>query len=89
MLTRLSLSHNLPPVGVLHAVDYMDEGSKIELKITIDRSGPQSDSLDSCDFFCELSVWAHVGFEILLCRNQRTAVFDFTGTDFEICGKLV
>lgn len=37
MLVRLSLSHNLPPVGVLHAVDYMDEGSKIELKITIDR----------------------------------------------------
>jgi 5-oxoprolinase (ATP-hydrolysing) len=37
MLVDLSLREGLPEKGVLKAVDHMDEGTAIELTITIDR----------------------------------------------------
>ena len=56
MLCTISLDHKLGPVGTLSAVDYMDDGTPIAVKITID-------------------------------RNERTAVFDFTGTGPEVYGE--
>jgi len=57
MLRTISLEHKLKPIDTLTAEDYMDEGSKISLKLTID-------------------------------RNEGTAVFDWTGTDYEILGNI-
>lgn len=37
MLRELSLSQGLSEVGTVHASDYMDDGSLIQLKLTIDR----------------------------------------------------
>ena len=37
MLRDLSLRHGLPEIGTLSAVDYMDDGTPICLKVTIDR----------------------------------------------------
>jgi len=37
MLCALSLKNNLPEVGTIEATDYMDDGSQINLKLTIDR----------------------------------------------------
>jgi len=57
MLVSISLQHQLAPIDSLFAEDFMDDGSRIALKITID-------------------------------RTSATAVFDFTGTDYEICGNV-
>jgi len=37
MLSTLSLEHGLKEVDTLHAVDYMDNGAKLKLALTIDR----------------------------------------------------
>jgi len=37
MLQQLSVQENLPEVGTIHAVDYLDDGSPIRLALTIDR----------------------------------------------------
>ncbi|MDG2196864.1 MAG: hydantoinase B/oxoprolinase family protein [SAR324 cluster bacterium] len=37
MLQQLSVGKNLPEVGTIHAVDYLDDGSPICLALTIDR----------------------------------------------------
>ena len=37
MLQQLSVRENLPEVGTIHAVDYLDDGSPICLALTIDR----------------------------------------------------
>ena len=37
MLTELSLKHNLQPIDTVYAVDYMDNGAIIKLKLTINR----------------------------------------------------
>jgi len=57
MLVSLSEAQGLDTVGTLEAEDYLDDGTPIKLKITID-------------------------------RNEKSAVFDFTGTGFEIYGNL-
>ncbi|TDH68701.1 hypothetical protein CCR75_004595 [Bremia lactucae] len=38
MLCEFSLQRQLPPVGIVHAHDFMDDGTKIALQITIDRN---------------------------------------------------
>ncbi|EGC31170.1 hypothetical protein DICPUDRAFT_50323 [Dictyostelium purpureum] len=55
MLYEISLANKLKPVDTLISTDYMDDGSKIELKLTID-------------------------------REQRTAIFDWSGTGPEVFG---
>jgi 5-oxoprolinase (ATP-hydrolysing) len=37
MLVQVSLRHNLRPIDTVEAVDYMDDGSPIRLRLTIDR----------------------------------------------------
>ena len=53
MLVSISEHNKLESVDSLYAEDFMDDGSRIALKLTID-------------------------------RNKKTAIFDFTGTEFEV-----
>jgi len=38
MLTSISLAHHLPPLGIIEAEDFMDDGTPIRVKLTIDRN---------------------------------------------------
>jgi 5-oxoprolinase (ATP-hydrolysing) len=55
MLVSISEQNKLKPIDSLYAEDFMDDGSRIVLKLTIN-------------------------------RNNRSAIFDFTGTEYEVRG---
>lgn len=57
MLVEISNKLNLKDIDTIHSEDFMDNGARINLTITIN-------------------------------RNERRAIFDFTGTDPEICGNV-
>jgi 5-oxoprolinase (ATP-hydrolysing) len=77
MLRTLSEEHGLDPVDHLYAEDFMDDGTPIRLKITIDRNDvrpPLAHRLP--DLWLIIVRWV----------VQGTAVFDFAGTGHEIYG---
>ena len=73
MLCSISLQHNLQTIDSLLAHDFMDDGCKINLKLTINR------------YFNEHKRPFHLMFPFQ--RTNDSATFDFSGTDFEVYGK--
>ncbi len=58
MLISLSLSRGLKPVDTLYAEDFMDDGTPIRLRLTIDRS-----QVKPPNTFCALNITYNVRWQ--------------------------
>ncbi|KAM9978310.1 hypothetical protein ACTFIY_012063 [Dictyostelium cf. discoideum] len=63
MLYDISISNNLKPLDTLISTDYMDDGSKIELKLTIDREKKSA-----------IFDWSGSGVEVYGNTNAPTSI---------------